>query len=297
MNTSDSELRYQLAKELICTIEDTQATNVAITGSVSKGCASVNSDIEVNWWVCNFPFCWRDKHQWLKNELSWLLKIPEVSDLYIDSTPILDGSIWASFLYKGIWFEMGFQSITHQSSIIDLAFAGETSSHDFLVSIEAISTCLILKSSGVLEQWKKRLLVYPPLLKLRLIQDVQDECAFSPHLEACMSGSDSAQDLEHLVSNMHAFFRLLFALNEKWEPNWKRVVAQMERLPLMPADIPISDFNLDPHSNIDYFRRLVYNALQRTLAIIPTELRNHSIERALGGVVSVSTSYGQDKLV
>src|SRR5438874_9948776 len=96
--TAESQIRCQMASELVSRLPQVLGQEVAVTGSVGHGLADEDSDIELNFWVEVLP----PQNEWVE----WL-KAAGATDLVVDAEPIETGSSWVTCRYSGVWVEAG----------------------------------------------------------------------------------------------------------------------------------------------------------------------------------------------
>ena len=254
---------------------------IAITGSVARGDASPDSDVELNVWVPSISDTWNSKSSWLRSQLLSLTTDDQFENLYVDSTPIEDGSIWASFRFMGIWFEVGYQTIANQDKLITNVVSGETCAHDILVGVEALVNSLVLRDDGKIARWKALLHIYPEDLQRRLIADVFDNIAFPPRLIVGGDTTDVYLFYDYLIKDIHNLFRLQFAAECIWEPNWKRLASRYPKLD------GLSNFLDEIHPDriscaaVENVRKVVYRRILEIAVTLPFSIRNIDVEQRL----------------
>jgi hypothetical protein len=96
--TAESQIRCQMASELVRRFPPALGHEVAVTGSVGHGVADEDSDIELNFWVEMLP----PRNEWLE----WRMAAG-ATDLVVDAEPIETGSIWVTCRFSGVWVEAG----------------------------------------------------------------------------------------------------------------------------------------------------------------------------------------------
>jgi predicted nucleotidyltransferase len=194
---------------------------VVLTGSVSRGVADGVSDIEM-------LVVTRDE--------------PELEECFslAASAGLSDLGTWGqqgvptkrvSGIRDGAAFELVWWSHAHAESAVDAIFEGDTST-----TADALAHGVALRTSGLLEQWQKRLRDYPEELARARIEDAAltwGGFAAAGLLTIVRPGERLAQ-LERMVDDATRVIRIVFALNRVWQPTTKRLKDRVADLPRKP---------------------------------------------------------------
>ncbi len=169
-----SRLRHRVALDLIGPCPHKLGQEIALTGSASRGVAADDSDIELNFWVPRMPAP-PERGRWLRTSgnARWLSEAG-ATEIVLDTNPLDDGSVWATFRVRGIWIEAGWQSISTHEKLLRSILAGSVLDHWRLIMAEIITHSVPLRSSGRLKLWKQWLSVYPERVQSRLIEDATE---------------------------------------------------------------------------------------------------------------------------
>src|SRR5260221_4115592 len=210
-----SRIRYKIAHELAQLCPPALGQEIVLTGSTSRGIADEVSDIEQVFYVDVLPL--------VEERGKWLYEIG-AKDIESDTEPIRDGSIWTTCCFRDIWIEAGWQAITlHEKNLQDI-LAGNIIDHRLLKLADIISHAVPLRSQGLLAKWQQELAHYPDGLPERLIADATELWMF-PHTAAVrwalIRRGDLSSLAERLLRDIYNILRILFALNRRWEPEWK----------------------------------------------------------------------------
>jgi hypothetical protein len=199
--------------------------------------------------------------------------LTEVHDLYVDPTPITDGSIWVTFQYRNIWVEAAWQNPETQTELLNAMIRGEVVDHDLLVVADAIVRGVPLIDCGVFAQWQSMLAEYPEALQARLIGDVVSAWMFPLHIEACWNTERGyrLKFAEHLLGDVQRVLRLVFALNRTWEPDWKRLRHRVASLAVKPVNLVPTINRIVSASSPREARVECYRLIMATLALVPPE--------------------------
>jgi predicted nucleotidyltransferase len=194
---------------------------VVLTGSVSRGVADDVSDIEM-------LVVTRDE--------------PELEECFslAASTGLSDLGTWGqqgvptkrvSGNRDGAALELVWWSHAHAESAVDAIFEGDAST-----TADALAHGVALRTSGLLEQWQKRLRDYPEELARARIEDAAltwGGFSAAGLLTIVRPGERLAQ-LERMVDDATRVLRIVFALNRVWQPTTKRLADRVAELPRKP---------------------------------------------------------------
>src|SRR6266851_371047 len=146
--TAASQTRCQMASELVSRCPRALGHEVAVTGSVGRGVADEDSDIELNLWVEVLP---------PRNERIEWLEAAGATDVMVDAEPIETGSIWVTCRYSGVWVEAGWQTIDSLEHSLRTILTGAVADHSRLVLAEIVEHAVPLRTSGLLAAWQREL--------------------------------------------------------------------------------------------------------------------------------------------
>lgn len=209
---------------------DALGSEVALIGSAAAGWADHDSDVELLAIASQMPT--------REAVTSWAAELgaedPVVEEG--DQGPHLIGR------FGGEWFEIQWRSLDDMDRLVDRLALGETTSRSDLIIAEALAASVVLRSDGIVADWQRRLAEYPPGLAKRIIEDAAAFWAAPHHLQTLWTLADRG-DAYALTEWLHAdiqdALRIVFALNEAWEPDWKWLrmrLARLERVPNSLAD-------------------------------------------------------------
>lgn len=268
-----SQRRLEIARRIEELCPRRLVDEVAVTGSVSRGVATAKSDLELNFWTNSLPANAATGSQWLDEHLQWLTQNAGVSEFLVDKTPISDGSFWASMKFEGVWVETSWQRVDAQAKLIKELLAGQIVDHSLTVIADVLVNAVPIRTEGRLAAWKSELKHYPVTLQARLISDTIDSWTFPLHVDACWeaNGESRLKFLEYLLRDIHGVLRIVFALNEVWEPDWKRLRIRVATLPVKPRGLikRIAAILRDPSSRAA--RATCYELIMDTLALAPNK--------------------------
>jgi predicted nucleotidyltransferase len=194
---------------------------VVLTGSVSRGVADDVSDIEM-------LVVTRDE--------------PDLEECFslAASAGLSDLGTWGqqgvptkrvSGNRDGAALELVWWSHAHAESAVAAIFEGDTST-----TADALAHGIALRTSGLLEQWQRRLRDYPEELARARIEDAAltwGGFSAAGLLTIVRPGERLAQ-LERMVDDATRVLRIVFALNRVWQPTTKRLADRVAELPRKP---------------------------------------------------------------
>lgn len=255
--TEASHIRHQLASELAQACPPNLGREIALTGSVSRGVADDESDIELNFWTEAIPAA-EEREQWLREV--------GAAELALDPDTGVDGTVWAICYVDGVQIEAGWQSIGRQQALVDELVGGHVLDHRRLMVAETILRAVPLRSEGRLAEWQSRLADYPDALRDRLIAATVHRWSWPPFHHALAARGESLAVTSRLLADVHAVLRILFALNRQWEPDWKWLRHRAGELAIAPEQLVdrIDEifFMADLVQAVDLCFKLVLDTLQ-----------------------------------
>lgn len=270
--TEASRARLELALELAerCPIE--LGREIAVTGSVARGVADDDSDIELNFWVESLPPA-EERSAWLRDL--------GATHFAFDPEPERDGSIWAMCRYRGVWLEPGWQPIETVETLLGQIVAGEITDHALLILAEVVAHAVPVRTNSLLARWQERLASYPDVVQQYLIEAAARRWTPAPFRWALVRRGERLALAERLVHDVHGVLRIVFALNREWEPVWKWARQMSEPLPIKPERLAerIDEIfsTLGAAHAVETCHRLVLD----TLALVPPP---HDVSAAVAAV-------------
>lgn len=210
---------------MVSSCPDRFGEEIALIGSAASGWADDMSDFELVLFANGSPdpeavAAWAD-------------------DLGVTSTTLTehDGDRHLIGRYQGVWVELQWRSFEETGRLIDSILNAETTSRQALVSVQAIDSAVPLHTSGQIASWQNRLSVYPDKLAQRIVSEATGFWRAPHHIESLWALADRAQPFslsEWLQADIQDALRALFAINHRWEPDWKWLHHQLASLSLCP---------------------------------------------------------------
>ncbi len=259
--TEASRRRLGAAKRLIAGCPQGIADEVAVTGSVARGQADGDSDVELNCWSASLPSA-EELQAWLTNAGA-SCPSPILGD------PDATGFRWLLFEFDGFWFEAGWTLSGEFDRLARELAGGAFTDHMRLQLGQTIAEAAVIRTTGALERWKEQLASYPPGLAARIVAE-QTRAWSDPHVPAvrwalARRGERVGLTLR-FVWDIQNLFRLLFAINEVWDHDLKWASERTRGLRLVPDNLsPRLDRLLelrDLESSVDELQRLIVEALE-----------------------------------
>lgn len=234
--TPESQERLEIARFLLDGIPIApDEADAVLVGSSARGVADHYSGIELYFWTDDPPDA--DTCETLLAE----------AGVDVESGgAIADGSVAFSGWFEGVLLETIWQTRAARDEQIRAVLAGEVIDHDSLVWLWQIVHALPLNAAESIRQWQRRLRSYPEALRAALIADAAAawaaptwyplsivRTAVLGERAAARSGGVMALS-GRLHDELERMLRVLFAINRQWEPDFRWISDESERLPLKP---------------------------------------------------------------
>lgn len=203
-------LAERVAAELPGHVED-----VVLTGSTSRGTADELSDVEL---------------LVISETLPERLPLDELQTW----SPDVQGAHWFGGFYESEYVELVWWTPEYVEERVAGLAAGKFVDHQRLRTAEAIVHGIPLHGDSH-AGWCARLAAYPEGLAAAIIDDVADTWIEPLRSQrSLLRPGDSLMLAERLLDDAQRLLQVVFALNETWEPGWKRLPARLEPLALKP---------------------------------------------------------------
>lgn len=232
--TPESHQRLDISHEIVAAmgLED---ADVALTGSVARGVADDYSDVELMIWVDALP------------TIESCETLLEDVGLEVDAASAASmGSITTKSWFAGILIETAWHTRVNLDQQLKTVLSGENIDHWALVWVWQIVHALPLNEAATIRQWQRRLRTYPEALRTALIADgtaawseptwyplsIANTAVLGERAAARLGGGMALAGSLH--TELERMLRVLFAINRQWEPDFKWIAHESERLPLKP---------------------------------------------------------------
>lgn len=277
--TEDSRVRLEVARRLCRTCPSDFGREIAVTGSVARGTADKHSDVEVNLWADTISDA-AERREWFESV--------GCTDVVLDREISGDGTVWSHLSFDGILVEAGWQTIGAVDQEIDDLLRGRTTDHRMLEKAWVIETAVALRSAGAVNLWQQRLSRYPSALATELIMDASNEWRFPHILDSRWSLAERNQVFtctQTIVKDLERVLRIVFAVNRRWEPDWKWLHFVTRDLAELPVGVQervgraLTDHNLT--ARVWYTLELASDALTLAADICDVSKAAANVRRSL----------------
>lgn len=241
--TPASQRRRELARMLAQDCPPELGAEIALTGSSARGLADDDSDLELNLWVERLPP--------VEARLRWLAAAG-VQQPAAAAAPRPDGSEWISGSIDGVALEAGWQTFDALALALEAILAGQTPR---MVLAELAASALPLRPGPHLAGWQARLAHLPLLLREQALAQAQARLADADHWQnrrRLAQRGECVALFDALGADLACVLRLLYAINDRWDPgpkwalslagefthaphDWRGRLARLYGLPLQRA--------------------------------------------------------------
>jgi hypothetical protein len=213
VNERSKTLRAQA--ERVAALLPSHVEDVVLTGSTSRGIADELSDIEL---------------LVISDELPGELPLDDLQTW----SPDVEGAHWFGGFFDGDYVELVWWTPAYVEERVAGLAAGKFVDHQRLRTAEAIVDGIPLRGKRHAD-WCARLATYPAGLAAAIVDDVTDTWIEPLRSQSSLlRPGDSLMLAERLVDDAQRLLQVVFAVNETWEPGWKRLPARLEPLALQP---------------------------------------------------------------
>jgi len=273
--TEDSHIRYKIAQALANLAPPLFGQESVLTGSASRGVADKYSDIEMMFYVDSLP-AREDRETWLQSA--------KALDIVFDTEAPEDSEVWVTFYINGISVEAGWRVITEHEKDIDAIVAGKVVAHGPLTLAWITNHAVSLRSIGHLPRWQQKLSHYPEMLTQKIIDSV-NEYWIVPQgfaIRWALLAREEPMALTHrLLGEMQFALRILFAINHQWEPDWKWLRSEVQRLTIKPERVIERIHDIFTRAQSEQTVAQALMLIRDTLKLVPSQ---YNVARALANV-------------
>lgn len=221
-----------LAESLVANCPVTLGEEIALVGSVARGQADSDSDLDFNCWV--------------RGDIPDTALIQEWLALHGITNPVFeamkrpDESFWGAFEYAGVGVECGWQSFDAMERFLVRLHDGKIESLRDIRVAEIMSSAVAVRSTGQLARWQARLQAYSDALQKTVIT-LASAGWQHPSWEAdrtrCLHENDETRFRQLIQSDLENIIAIIFALNRRYPPKWKWVESMRSQLLVQPPDL------------------------------------------------------------
>lgn len=226
--TQASRLRYAIARELSEAAPSSFGHECVLTGSSSRGIADEYSDIEMIFYMDALP-PYTERERWLQTV--------GARDIVLDHEQTDEQEVWATFYVHDIWIEAGWRIIVAHERDLENLVAGNVTSHMSLMLAWITIHGVPLQSVGGLARWQQQLTHYPKTLPQKIIDGANEYWTQPQNFAirwALLKRGEPMALTNRLLADIWILLRILFAINHVWEPDWKWLRHETERLAIRP---------------------------------------------------------------
>jgi hypothetical protein len=226
--TEASHIRYEAAQALVAAAPLSLGQEAILSGSAARGVSDDDSDIEIVFYVESFPS--RSERE------AWLHHVG-ATDIVFGTESTGDDQTWVFFIFRGIWIEAGWQLLAAHEKRLDAVASGAVTAHEPVALAWLMLNAISLRGTGLLRQWQQKLMQYPDVLSQNILTDAM-HFWFFPHFLAVRWALIRREEhlalLERLYQDTRNMLRVLFAINQQWEPDWKWLREALDQLAIKP---------------------------------------------------------------
>jgi predicted nucleotidyltransferase len=215
---SERDARLRAVAERVTADLPGHVEDVVLTGSTSRGTADELSDVEL---------------LVISETLPETLRLDDLQTW----SPGVEGAHWFGGIFDGEYVELVWWTPAYVEERVAGLAAGKFVDHHRLRTAEAIVNGIPLRGERHAD-WCARLAAYPEGLAAAIVDDVTDTWIEPLRSQASLlRPGDSLMLAERLVDDAQRLLQVVFAVNEAWEPGWKRLPERLEPLALKPDQL------------------------------------------------------------
>lgn len=276
--SQECRARIKLAEEIASKCPVEYGKEIIITGSVSRGLADENSDIEIEFLVDNLMLeC---------DMVSWIKEIGG-AEIQPYGAPIGDGSVWIIFKYKEYWIEAGWQKIETMRDNIKSILAGEVYTHDKLILASTFKNAIFMRKNGILSSLQEKLSFYPDNLQQKIIMNTISPWTIDLGLNVrrvLAKREDKIPLLERMIADVRRVLRILYALNKQWEPDWKWTKHIVNDLDIKPENLIERIDSVICIKNSEESLKNCFQLIYDTLSLIPEDVEYNTVRKIMDNI-------------
>lgn len=278
--TEASYIRYAIAQRIAALAPVSFGQESVLTGSASRGVADAVSDIEMMFYGDALP-PYVERERWFRSI--------DARDVVLDREAPGDQEVWATLYVDNIYVEAGWRVITAHEHDVENIVAGNVTEHMSLMLAWILQHAVSLRTQGALTRWQEMLTHYPEILPQKIIDQANGWWAQPQGFAirwALLSRKEPMALAERLLADIRLLLRILFAINHQWEPDWKWLRAETERLQVKPERLieRISDiFSMQQNEQtIARYLLLIRDTLKLVPALYDVTRALANVEESLG---------------
>jgi hypothetical protein len=245
-------------------------TEIAVTGSVGAGLADEYSDIELLFLGPTVPTPARVGR--------WLQQIGATSV----SAGVEEDGVWGWGRVDGIEIDPFWGSLDRAEAEVEAITSGEVVDHARIAFAHVLLHSVTLRTKGVLDALTRRCEPYPDGLAPRLIVDALAGWKLPATRTGAVLRGDALSAVGFLRAEMARVLRIVFALNERWEPpRWKWLRSYAEDLDVAPTRLVDRVEEVVRAADLIRSCRGATELAQNVLDLLPADVDATSARRAI----------------
>ncbi|HRY73143.1 MAG TPA: hypothetical protein P5165_07960 [Spirochaetia bacterium] len=273
---AEASRRLEAAERLVARAE-APILSAAVVGSVSTGFADRDSDIELELFVEELPT--EAEREDLAARLGGLRVVHYPA-------PLRDGSVWTVCDSPEGWLELGWQVEEKAIAALGELRRGAVLDHELLVLASAYGQAAWLRRSEAMGAAIVGLGAPSEELRAAIAAEVlrqwDNELAWKVRATLVRRGDRLPLAQRH-VADAQRMLRILFALNGRWEGDYKWIKEQAEGLPRKPSDFAARlDLVLAAPDGVSANAALA-GLLDELLALLPVRLAEPGLVARIRG--------------
>lgn len=269
-STQESADLLNLAHGLVQQCPPELGEEIVVVGSAGLGCADTHSDLDIEFWGKTLP-------SW-ESVTTWLESVGAV-DLTLDRESG-DDELNISCRYEKVWIEAGWRDINHKEKLIQTILAGQDTTRLNLLQIGNIFYAVPLRTTGILKRWQQKLSTYPDVVQKQVILGASAFWTFPHRVEMLWTLAQREEPLGltiWLTADVSDALRILFAVNQQWEMDWKHLRTVSQRLAVKPDKL--AD-RVDKVFTVQQLAHRVKIAMQLILDVLELVPSSYDVTRA-----------------
>ncbi|QBD74887.1 DUF4037 domain-containing protein [Ktedonosporobacter rubrisoli] len=281
--TSASRIRYAIAQSLSDVAPLSFGQEHVLTGSAARGIADKFSDIEMMFYAETLPELSEREH--------WLQSVG-ARDIVLDQEQPGEQEVWATFYIQDIWVEAGWRVINAHEQDLANIIAGNVTAHMALMLAWITTNAVPLHSRGALTRWKELLRQYPDNLPQKIIDGVNEYWTQPQGFAirwALLKRDEPMALANRLLADIWLLLRILFAINHEWEPDWKWLRTETQRLSIKPAHLAERINAIFSQQQSEYTIAEYLRLIRDTLLLVPSR---YDVTQALANVYDSLRMHG-----
>lgn len=203
--------------------------SISISGSVSYGRANEYSDIEIDLVGREIP---------ARKEIEEIITDIGGKEIVLEDEFEKDGALVSEFIWEDLEFEFVWTTFENILNAINPILEAKSTDHEKLVYIWTINRSIILRDEEVrLKNIKDSVFEYPKGLSEKIIRtNLKNRMTSRYGIQSAIGRKEAFILSERRNELLKSIFRIIFALNKKWEPYWKWVMTELDDIQMKPKD-------------------------------------------------------------